>query len=1444
MLPPPAGDLVNSLPGAVYCCDPAGLIQSSNPAALELWGVEKNPPLPARDRWCPASCKLFSADGQPLAPEDLPVARALRGLDPGTGTEFVIERADGSRRHVLSYPRLLRDASGDPGGALDLLVDVSTRHREGEMAGRLPLENPSPVIRLAGGRRISFANPAADAVLDFWKLRPGDEAPAELVRHALAALQSGERPTVNLSIGGQSYLIRIAPVLPEDCVNLYFNDISDLRRAEQALRVTEQRFRAVAMNSPVAIFTKDAEGRYTLANPIACAALGHPEGVEGKSDHDMLPAEHADALRTHDLRVMQDGRAVEWEEWVRERRFLASKFPLPGPDGAPAGVGGVAVDITERWRMEALLRESEERFRTLAHHAPVGIFLSAPNGDAMFVNETWCEMAGMSAQEAMGSGWVKALHPEDRPRVTGGWDEAVQDHASSDSEFRFLRPDGSVCWVAGNALSLVDAQGVHTGYIGSCVDITERKRTAEELAVITAESERKRRLYEGLLAATPDFAYVFDRQHRFTYVNEALLAAWGKTLEESVGKTCLELGYEPWHAALHDREIEEVIATKRPIRGEVPFQTVHGRRIYDYIFTPVLGADGEVEAIAGTTRDVTERKGAEERAEFLGDLSGRLAALSSEAEIIALAVSSIGAWLGAHRCYFVECYPEADRIVVTRNWVRDEGADIAGKYTLHEFGGAEWWAHYASGDFAVSDVRRHPLTRDSAAAYERLGVISYAVQPFKSEGPVAAVLAVTEDKPRHWTEEELALIENAVARIWPLVLRSRSEAALRESRRQLRMVSDHMPALISYLDRDEVFLFANGLYEEWFGVKPDAIKGKPLNELLGPDTYNQRAPYIARVMQGQAVKFEGPTRHRELGWRDLEISYVPDFTAAGRVRGFFVMALDITERKTTEKLLQRQARRLRLLWEAAGVILTADDPDVMLQQVFRKISPLLEVDTYFNFMVNETGDALRLQSCHGITAEQRAGLGRLEFGQAVCGTVALQRQPRIACSIQSSDDPLVQLVKGFGIRAYACNPLMAGDELLGTLSFASRTRDSFDPDELEFMETISHYVTGAYARLRLLEDLRTADRRKDEFLATLAHELRNPLAPIRTGLEVMKMAGDKPETRERVRATMERQVEQLVMLVNDLLDVSRITRGKLQLRKGPALLDEIVRSAVETSHPLIEEAGHRLMLTLPASPVKVEADPHRLAQVISNLLNNAARYTPRGGEIFLEVHPDDEREVRVSVRDTGMGIPAAMLDRIFDMFTQVETSFRSEGGGLGIGLTLVKSLVEMHGGEVGAESPGPGLGSTFSFRLPVLHRAPGPAVLPVAEPLVSAATLRRRVLVVDDNEAAATILAMSIEQLGHDLRVARNGIEGLAQAEDFQPDLILMDLGMPEMDGWEAARRIRGEEWGRGMVLVALTGWGQDDDRRKTREAGFDHHLVKPAHPTAIRELLAEALKG
>jgi PAS domain S-box-containing protein len=368
--------------------------------------------------------------------------------------------------------------------------------------------------------------------------------------------------------------------------------------------------------------------------------------------------------------------------------------------------------------------------------------------------------------------------------------------------------------------------------------------------------------------------------------------------------------------------------------------------------------------------------------------------------------------------------------------------------------------------------------------------------------------------------------------------------------------------------------------------------------------------------------------------------------------------------------------------------------------------------------------------------------------------------------------------------------------------------------------------------------LNAVDRRKDEFLATLAHELRNPLAPLRNGLQLLKLAKDDASLIERTRHMMDVQLGQMVRLIDDLLDVSRINNDRIVLSKELTSLDKVIRQAIETSAPIIDAQQHKLSIDIPAQEITLEADVIRLTQVFANLLNNAAKYTPRGGTIGIEVEPQDD-SVAVRIIDNGIGIPHEMLARVFDMFMQVDNSLERTHGGLGIGLSLVKRLVQMHGGTVEAYSEGTtGGGSEFVVRLPTVER-PTVTELPRVRKVEAAPELtRRRILVVDDNQDSATSLAMILGMMGHETKTANDGVEAIEVADEFQPHAALLDIGMPKLNGYEAARRMRETKWGRDMLLVALTGWGQESDRLRSSNAGFDAHLIKPVDVAEIQRLL------
>ncbi|MBG6078002.1 PAS domain S-box protein [Polaromonas sp. CG_9.11] len=438
-------------------------------------------------------------------------------------------------------------------------------------------------------------------------------------------------------------------------------------------------------------------------------------------------------------------------------------------------------------------------------------------------------------------------------------------------------------------------------------------------------------------------------------------------------------------------------------------------------------------------------------------------------------------------------------------------------------------------------------------------------------------------------------------------------------------------------------------------------------------------------------------------------------------------------------------------------------------------------------------------------------------------------------------------------RAEAGIKLVLGEGKVTDYELTARARDGKET-VVSYNATTFHNrdrkLRGVFAaardvteRKRYEQSLQEADRRKNEFLAMLAHELRNPLAPIRNALQIIRLTASRERQRpedEAVRsasAMMDRQVGQMVRLVDDLLDVSRISRGKIELRRGQIELASAVYHAAEAIRPQCKSMDQTLTVTLPPKPIFLNADSTRLAQVVGNLLNNAYKFTDKGGQIWLTVECESKQAV-IRVRDNGIGIAADQLPRIFEMFTQLDRSLERSQSGLGIGLTLVKSLVELHDGTVEVHSAGVGQGSEFTIRLPILVETPQPPPEPTAgEPTPTTA---RRILVVDDSRDSATSLAKLLNLTGHETHTAYDGLQAVEAAATFRPDVILLDIGLPKLNGYEACRKIRERPWSKDIVIVALTGWGQDEDRRKSKESGFDGHLVKPVDYAVLTKLLAE----
>ncbi|NUQ76734.1 MAG: response regulator [Polyangiaceae bacterium] len=557
-----------------------------------------------------------------------------------------------------------------------------------------------------------------------------------------------------------------------------------------------------------------------------------------------------------------------------------------------------------------------------------------------------------------------------------------------------------------------------------------------------------------------------------------------------------------------------------------------------------------------------------------------------------------------------------------------------------------------------------------------------------------------------------------------------------------------------------------------------------------------------------------------------------------------------------EEALKKSNARLSLLAETANRLLLGSKPQDVLGGIYSRLSTHLDLEVYMSYLVFEDGKTLRLDTFGGLRDDAAAESRFLPFGTSICGVVAEERKPIIAEHVQKSDDSQQEILRALGIAAFACYPLLADDRLLGALAFGTRKRSTFHPDELHVMQVVSNQVAMAMERSRLIhelhrraDELAEADRRKDEFLAMLAHELRNPLAPILNAVHMLRMSEPRidPIHRRAVLA-MDRQVRHMIRLVDDLLDVSRITNGKIQLRKESVSLDVIVEQAVQTSRPLIEDRHHELSIALPSRTVRLLADPTRLTQIIANLLNNAAKYTDPGGSIKLRADVEGDGLI-LRVCDNGIGLSPEMLPKIFELFVQSERGADRAQGGLGIGLTLVRSLVEMHGGTIVAHSDGVGRGSEFVVRMPLdpalqddteapSRTTPLPASeMPPAEPSRSL-----HVLVVEDNDDIRETLKDLLELCGHEVDVAADGASGVERTLALRPDVALIDIGLPGLDGYQVARKLRAElkPEEKRPKLIALTGYGQPGDKQRALDAGFDAHLVKPVDYDDLAHLLSE----
>ncbi|MCK9620432.1 MAG: PAS domain-containing protein [Methylobacter sp.] len=633
--------------------------------------------------------------------------------------------------------------------------------------------------------------------------------------------------------------------------------------------------------------------------------------------------------------------------------------------------------------------------------------------------------------------------------------------------------------------------------------------------------------------------------------------------------------------------------------------------------------------------------------------------------------------------------------------------------------------------------------------------------------------------------EANASLEQRVAERTAELEMARQEAE--QARDLLRVTMDNAPALMSYIGQDCRYRHINRNYEQWFGHSGERVLGRHMRDVIGEVAWQTVKDHVQRVLAGAQVEFELQVPYLKGGPRWVHATYSPDFDAKGQVRGFVVHVLDISERKKAEEDLVKAHAILDGMLAQAPVGFAYLDRELRYR------------------LIND-----RLAEINGLPAVAHIG----------------KRIHDIVPMLAPAAEEIVNQILSTG--APVNNHELSGEtpSAPGVIRYWN---ESWYPLHNNNGEVIGFgvIVEDITDRKQTEKDLLEADRRKDEFLAMLAHELRNPLAPISNAVNILKLPSLDEAQLTWCRDVIGRQVEHMVRLVDDLLDVSRISRGKIELKKEPLEVSAIVRRAVETSQPLIDAHRHEFSVHLPPEPLYVKGDPVRLSQAVSNLLNNAAKYTDEGGSIVLTVEPAGN-DILFRVRDNGRGLAPSALSGLFQLFYQVDRTIDRAEGGLGIGLALVKSLVAMHGGEVWAQSEGRGKGSEFVIRLPGL---PLPSTVPaLCQPSSKPVEGSLRILVVDDNYDAAQSLSLLLVSKGHTVWLAHDGYEALEVAQAQRPQVILLDIGLPGMDGYAVARALRQHPDLKTTILIALSGYGRPEDRELAKTAGFNDYLVKPVN--------------
>ena len=1344
-------------------------------------------------------------------------------------SEYRVRHEAGHWIHVEDRAMFVRDISGAVLHVIGCTTDVTPRKRA-EAAQQAALRQLAATLesttdaftRFDPDWRVVYLNDAAVRMYQ----RPRSETAGQILWELFPALLGtsleaeyrrcvAEQVTVDFDFHdkprGFWFSVKCFPT-PEGGLVVSLRDITDRKRSDDARRRSEARFRAGIEAVSDIVWTTDATGMMT-GEQVAWETFTGQDS-ERYAGHGWLSLVHPDeAQPTLDAwsQAVAEKKNFTFEHRVRRRdgqwRICRVRaVPVLNEQGDVSDWVGVHTDITELKQVERALAERTEMLNGVLEGTTDVIFVKDLDGRIVLVNAAFAAAAGSTPEQLLGK-TDEDLFPPDVATVLRHADEALLADGSPVQIEETIPVAGEPRVFLTMKAPLRDGSSRVIGILGIGRDITDRVEA--EAALRTSEA-RFRTLFESMDEGFCVIEMAFEeggraRDYRVLEKNPAFGQHTGMTglVGRSVREAIPDLE-EFWYETYG-----RVAATGEPIRFVRETAIGGGRWLDVYAFR--LGAAGS-NKVAILFSDITLSRHAEEtvrasdaRNSFLMTLGDTLRPLSDPIKIQVEASRVLGERLGANRVAYYEVH--GDDCIVQRDYT-NTAPSIVGCHSVASFG-REVLAVLQAGRIATAaDVDALPLTADERAVYASLQIRAYIGVPLIKDGQFVAGLSVHADTVRQWTPAEIAIAEDTAERTWAAVERARAENALRESEAQRRLALEAAELGTWHVDPMTRLTRTDARFRAIFGTTEELTDYLRLFSVMHPDDLPAVEAAVAAALRPDdpepyAIEYrinrpDGATRWVFAKGR---VTYENGESGPHAVR-FDGTVLDITDRKRAEETLHDSEARLSgiLRRSPAGIVQTDAAGCMTL------------VNPRWCEMLGYSEGELLGRDVIGITDPSYVEPTAAAIGRLAAGGPDFQ----IEKSYRRKDGSVLHAQSNIAA-------LRSPDgEFLGLIAVVLDISERFRSEE---------------AMRRLAAELADAGRRKDEFLATLAHELRNPLAPIQNGLQIMRLGGSDVGSLDKIQSMMERQVRQMTHLIDDLMDVARINQGKIVLKKTRVNLADVVRNATDTSRLLIDARGHALTVTLPPSAVYVVGDLTRLSQAVANLLNNAAKFTGDGGHLRLAVERQGSDAV-LSVEDNGVGIAAEKQAQIFDMFAQIDHSLEKSQGGLGIGLNIVRQLVELHGGSIAVESEGHGAGSRFVVRLPaaVADAANGPHD---RSSVPKDTSVRRRILVVDDNRDAATSLTELLNVMGNDTQTAFDGEQAVAMTEAFCPQVILMDIGMPKVNGYEACRRIRAEPWGKNIVIIAQSGWGQDDVKLKSKQAGFSAHMLKPVDLGALEQLMS-----